>query len=126
MHVDGTKLLAQAISFRNWSVNRQKYSEPEDVLVPDWPDWGIAAFRVADIPLSLESASGSRFDFRVEHVPLEENYAHSEIRTYKNGLYVENPDPPQTIKKKFRQMLSDRSTILHRPQANGPSTGTIS
>jgi hypothetical protein len=48
---------------------------------------------------------------------LTENYAHSEIRTYKNGLLVETPNLPATVKKEFRQIMSDRSVILHRPIA---------
>ena len=75
---------AMAIRFPDFSVNRGKYSEPEDVLIPNWPDFGIAAFRVRDVPTSV-SGRGIVYEFKVEHDPLELNYAHSEVRTYKDG-----------------------------------------
>lgn len=49
-HVYGQRLLPQAIRFPNFSVNRSKYSEPEDVLIPSYQDWGISTFSVGDLP----------------------------------------------------------------------------
>lgn len=116
-NVEGNRLLPSAISFRGWSVNRGNYSEPEDVLLPAWTNQGIAFFCVQDVPPCLCAAGSSvQYDFQVEHDPLEENYAHSEVRTYKDKVYVKDPDPPKTVKKQFRQILSDRIIILKKPK----------
>ena len=101
------------IKFPAFSVNRGKYSEPEDVLIPRWPDFGIAAFQVRDVPPSVPS-NGIVYKFKVEHVPCECNYAHSEVITYtdrKRRKTVKNI----IVKKKFRQILSERTTILRKP-----------
>src|SRR6266446_10620740 len=72
--VDGDRLLPTAISFRNWSVNRGKYSEPLDVPIPHWKDWGIAYFRVDQVPGPLTTEGGTVWEFKPEHIPEEENY----------------------------------------------------
>jgi hypothetical protein len=114
---DDGKLLPAAIGYKNWSVNREKYSEPEEVLIRDWLSWGIAFFRVEHLPANMKSTEGANvFDFRAIHAPLDDNYAHTEIVTYKNGLLAMNPDPPLEVKKKYRQIISDRSSIIKAPE----------
>jgi hypothetical protein len=115
-HADSGHLLPAAIGFRNWSVNRQRFSEPGDVLIPDWPDWGVAAFQVSHVLPAMQLPGGPQYTFRAEHVPDEDNYAHSEIRTYKDGVPPPKPEPPQEIKKKFRQLISDGSRIVIPPK----------
>lgn len=111
------KVYPLSINFRNWSVNRSKYSDPKDVLKPNWLKWGVGSFKVQDIPQNLTSPSGSNnFQFIIKHVPLDTNYAHSEIRTYKNGQYVSDPDPPSVVKKAFRTKLSEKIVLLITPQ----------
>lgn len=124
-HIDSERLLPEAIRFPNFSVNRSKYSEPEDVLLPNYQDWGIAAFEVIDIPESQSTDTNTEYSWRVEHDPLDENYAHSEVRTFKNSVYTENLKVPTTIKKEFRQILSDRARVIHKPriQSEHNSTG---
>ena len=114
--VDGDRLLPTAISFRNWSVNRGKYSEPEDVLIPDWKDWGIAKFRAEHVPGPMNTAGDTVWEFKIEHDPLEDNYSHSEIRSYKNGALAPKPQPSDLIKKAFRQIISDNSAIHRQPR----------
>ena len=117
-HVGSGHLLPAAVSFRNWSVNRggTDFGEPEDVLIPSWLDWGIASFRVQDVLPKEQLRGGPVYEFRAVHCPDDDNYAHSEIRTYKESQLVSNPDPPNEIKKKFRQMISDKSFITKEPQ----------
>src|SRR6266487_2401330 len=105
-----------AVGFPDWSVNRAKYSEPGDALLPRWPDWGVASFAVADVPGSLVSEGGTVIEFRIEHVPEEENYAHSEVRAYKNGRHDRKLDVPKTVKARFRQILSERTHIAIEPR----------
>ena len=115
-HVDEQRLLPGAIRFPNFSVNRSKYSEPEDVLIPSYQDWGIATFRVGNLPEPELTDDTTEYEWRVVHDPLEDNYAHSEVRTFKNSVYSENLKVPSTIKKKFRQILSERIIVTHHPK----------
>lgn len=114
-HTDPPRVLVGAVRFPDFSVNRGKYSEPEDVLAPHWPKWGISAFRVDHVPPSLSWEDGRTYDFRVEHVPEEHNYAHSEVRTYKDG--ERGHEPNKVLKMKFRAILAERMEILKEPEA---------
>jgi hypothetical protein len=115
-HINSGRLLPQAIRFPNFSVNRSKYSQPEDVLLPCYRDWKIAAFEVIDIPEPQSTDKNTEYSWRVKHDPLDTNYAHSEVRTFKNSVYDENLKVPTTIKKQFRQILSDRARVIHEPR----------
>jgi hypothetical protein len=114
-HVAESRLLPTALRFPDFSVNRAKYSLPEDVLIPDYQTWGIAAFQVKDIPPDQKSDASTTYTWGVIHDPNVDNYAHSEIRTYKNGYYAKNLDVSKTVKKAFRQILSDRARIIKQP-----------
>jgi hypothetical protein len=64
------------------SVNRQKYSEPEDVLFLNGTfddEMGVLEFAVRDIPQRLSVDRGPGFVFFPKHVPEELNFAHSEV-----------------------------------------------
>lgn len=97
--------LETVITFRDgsFSVNREKYSLPEDVIL-GYPGFRVFAFRVQDIPPSLDEGDRA-FTFRVEHVPEEDNYAHSEVRTYCGGERF-SKKPPKTVRAKFRLQLA--------------------
>lgn len=109
------KFLPTGIKFPDWSVNREKYSEPEDVLFPDFLEWGIAQFKVSDVPDTLTSAGDNKFDFKVEHAPVEENYSHSEVRSYKNEQHNRKIDVNKLVKKRFRQIISEKIVIIKEP-----------
>ena len=76
------------IRFPCQSVNRSKYSEPEDVLI-GYNDrgFGVAAFNVGDIPDPYYEGS-VEYRLKMSHVPWEENFAHSELQTFKRGKYT--------------------------------------
>lgn len=100
--------------FPKQSVNRQKYSEPEDVLFSEdgsLDGYGVLEFATRDIPPRLLETGTPVFVFFMKHVPQEENYAHSEIwceTEQTTGQYV-NPSP--AIKKRFRTKLSQHVTV---------------
>lgn len=107
-----------SIRFPDFSVNRSKYSEPYDILIPKYFDWGIFSFQVKDIPdpISIPGDKLTLYQFNAEHVPLEENYSHSEVRTSKDGVYVKDMKiKNKIIKKTFRFKLSDKATIIKYP-----------
>jgi hypothetical protein len=110
------RILGAKVVYKNMSVNRGRYSEPEDVIF-DHPMWGIIGWTVADIPSNVvpPQGRGDPFSFRPAHVPEELNYAHSEVWAFKNGRRIEKPDPSTEVKKLFRQIMSDRSRVLRVP-----------
>ena len=99
------------------SVNRSKYSKPEWVLLARYPQflhWGYGSFKVSDIPESITSEFGITHFFKVEHVPLDDNYSHSEVRAYKNAELVRRKNDAITLK--YRVILSQRIIILKKPE----------
>ena len=123
---DSERLFPNSISFYpDWSVNRGDFSEPEDVLYPDYLGWGIAAFQVKDIPSPMKTEGNIPYHWDAQHQPLDENYSHTEIWTYKGGTHLANPkaetdpkppDLPKTVKKYFRTVLSERARIICAPR----------
>jgi hypothetical protein len=99
------------------SVNRSKYSKPEWVLLAKYPQflkWGYGSFKVSDIPESITSDTGVTHGFKIEHEPLEDNYSHSEVRSYKNGKIVKRKN--DAIRLKYRVILSQKIIILKTPE----------
>ncbi len=115
--VDLRQVPLHEVRFPAFSVNRSKYSVPEDVLKPGWPKWGIAAFCVADIPETLPHPQAAiTYFFHVEHLPKpeEDNYAHSEVRTRRTPSGTQ--EPPKAVKLEFRARLGARMKLLRAPQ----------
>ena len=102
-YADINEVPLNEVRFPDFSVNRGKYSIPEDVLRPNWPKCGIATFQVQDVPQSLPHPSGSLiYNFRVEHVPELNNYSHSDskfpnldwcLKTNSVNQYLQRPIP---------------------------------
>ncbi len=96
------------------SVNRGKYSEAGDVLfseTEEFAGWGALSWQVQQIPTSLpEPPAQPRFTIDPQHVPLEDNYAHSEIHSARvnTDAYCE---PDKGIRKSLRATLGQRATI---------------
>jgi hypothetical protein len=110
-HLVSGFLIDAFLPFPAFSVNREKYSHPEDV-VRDHPHFGIAAFSVGDIPERLDS-EGQIFRFGVEHAPLPDNYAHSEVYSHLDGVPAK---PPRIVRKRFRDLLRRRTVVLKEPE----------
>lgn len=116
--VDGEHLAPTAISFKGWSVNRGSLSEPEDVIV-GFPGWGIARFKVVDVPRGLNTEGTTYYEIRVEHEPEENNYAHTEIRTYRNGQLDRRVKLSPTNREKLKAMketFSRRIRVIRQPE----------
>jgi hypothetical protein len=112
--VEDLRLALMAIRYPDFSVNRQKYSEPEDVIF-GLAGWGIAHFKVEHVPPTVEGEQGSTCEFKVEHVPEPDNYSHSEVRAYKNGQHDRKMKLPTTVKSVYRQKLAEKARILLKP-----------
>jgi hypothetical protein len=107
------------------SVNRGKYSQPHHVLYSKYPKHindGVVKFSVRDIPEAIEHVEEHTIlNFRVEHDPLEDNYSHSQIRAFRDGVRVKPIS--EWFRKKLRTILSERM-IPVIPPAEGPPKGT--
>jgi len=117
-----------AIRFPDFSVNRGLFSEPIDVLIPHWAEWGIVEVSEGDIPRKLPVPTQGQqaernIDFQTVHDPIGsdhqyynhpqqqfENYAHCEIRVFENGERSGQNNLPNSVKKLFRTILSDKAT----------------
>jgi hypothetical protein len=108
--VVGMSVNDTALPMPSFSVNREKYSIPGDVL-RGYAGFRVAAFKVEDIPPELSSESGDGYQFGVEHEPLPENYSHSGVHTYREGMKQEKK-PPKLVRKKFRDLLRRKIEIL--------------
>jgi hypothetical protein len=122
---DGARRLLPAfIRASGQSVNRGKYSFFFDVLLPGaqqasfrWLYLGVVHLQVSDVSVQLQS-SVPPTEIRVEHVPLDDNYAHSEIRAFKSDRMLTPKQVAGTVKKELRQIISDRARILLLPNAS--------
>ncbi len=112
-----------AVRFPDFSVNRGKYSEPEDVLIPSvgqppdiYAQMGIVKFTVGTARWGHQpNASPIKYEMRVEHNPDEDNYSHSEVKTYKDGNYDSGVKINTTIKKEYRARLARGAEVVRRP-----------
>jgi hypothetical protein len=113
-HIASGTFTGVGLSFKDDapSVNRQKYSFPDDVLFTEggeYANWGVISLRVRDIPSELPDGS-PRYRIGPRHDPLEDNYAHSGIHC--EGIpaqgYVE---PSPAVRKILRATLGQRIKI---------------
>lgn len=115
LEVEG-HLYPNSVQWPDFSVNREKFSQPEDVLLPNYPECGVCAFRAKHIPTPFEvydtiKKTNNIYEFCVWHAPLEHNYSHSEVRGLKNNQRVKDISS-KMVKKKFRFKLSEKLEIL--------------
>jgi hypothetical protein len=117
-HIPNGQPIAVIIKFPNCSVNRGRYSNPDDVIQyqsPRYLRWGVMAFQVENVPAQLPSSTSPTHTFIVEHTPREDNFSHSEIRAFRVGNFESLEDLPKLIKKEFRTLLSLAMIILKSP-----------
>ena len=114
--VDGEHLLPAGIKFPDWSTNRERYSEPQDVLLPNFERWGIAGFKVSAVPARLQTGESKEYTFAAIHEPVPDNYAHTEVRAFKDGAHDRDLKVPTLIKKEFRTRLSALTSIIKKPE----------
>jgi hypothetical protein len=122
--LDGSGRIKPAeIHFPDQSVNREKYSRRTDVLLPDGSprskDWllhGVAEVEVRDLPPETRSAGDVAYQFKVEHDPMDDNYAHSELRVYKDKQReTDKKRINAVVKKQYRTELALRTRVVVQP-----------
>jgi len=101
------------------SVNRSKYSRPNDVLFPQYFLCGILAFPVSDVPNNLLSGTGISTEFKVTHVPFRDNYAHSEIRAFDEQSHKRRDSLSDGVRREFRRRMGNgNARFITRPSFN--------
>lgn len=66
---EGGHLYPAQVRFPDFSVNRECFSEPEDVLLPIYLNWGIIAFKVEDIPDEKVTGEGTSQETVYSFIP---------------------------------------------------------
>lgn len=118
--IDG-KFSNMGFSFKSPpSVNREKYGEASDVIFSEtdkFAKWGVLSFQAQYVSVALPP-DRPEYTFFPKHVPLEINYAHSEVYCVAGsamGAYVE---PRSAVRKLFRATLSQRVVIEVEAESN--------
>lgn len=104
----------------DFSTNREALGgKPIYVLLPEYPDYGIAEFKVVSLPASIPSEGGREYSWAPTHVPLEDNYYHSEVRTYKDRIRCEKSSQVNALVYRiFRQRLSEAMRVIKSYERN--------
>lgn len=117
-YVHGDRLLAAGIAFPRiprTSLNRGKYSEPEDVLLPIYLDFGVLEIGIHQVPHAATKGDGSEVRIRVDHEPEPLNYSHSCLNVYDETSEVPRDDVSKTIKKKIRGEFARLGRVIRSP-----------
>ncbi|SRR6266478_3817669 len=94
------------------SVNRQKFSESQDVLFSEtneFANWGVWSVKVGELSAFPETEPA--FSFYPKHAPMEDNYAHSEVwsdQIPSTGSYAK---PSKSVRKLFRTFLCQKIVV---------------
>lgn len=105
------------IKLVNQSVNRSKHGcKPEWNLLPCYKTYGYGIFKVKHIPPFKITTGNVRYEFRVEHVPEDFNYCHSEIRVYKDGERFNSKIKGNAVmKNEYRTAIFDNIEVIKYP-----------
>lgn len=96
------------------SFNRGKYSDPRDVLLDTHPQYNRIAFLIAgNLPEPQPHPIDPKiiYDFRLEHLPEENNYSHSEVQVTKQGTPATRLKSPE-LRRHLREALAEKMSIL--------------
>jgi hypothetical protein len=112
---------APSLRVLDQSFNRQRYSKVRDVLLPDdtgrsmeWVLCGVAVCTVESIPEQVVDGAGVICNFCVEHDPLEDNYSHTELRAYTDG--VRRSAISNKVKKECKTTLALKMSVKVAPR----------
>lgn len=119
--IDGAGNVAiSEIRYVDQSGNRSKYcSRPSYILLPNYDNWGYGSISIKDIldiPGIITAKSGVNNSCEVAHMPLTDNYSHSEIWTFRNGVRATNNNKKKKIAALFRIEICQKINILKNPE----------
>ncbi len=116
-YIDGDRVLGAAVQLPSTSCNREKYGDPESVLVPERPaDTGVIGIRAGDVPLPSASPNGVPYDWIAADDPLPHNEAHAEVRLRRGGVYDKGHRPnSKPFREQLRSELASRFRVVIPP-----------
>jgi len=83
--------------------------------LPSYEDCSVGAIKVRHVPVGMTSPGNVRFDLKVKHVPEDDNYAHSEIQTYKNGAQLKNNEKNKinpSVRLELKKKVAEKIIIV--------------
>lgn len=115
IHFVDEKLTPEAIrSDLNQSVNRGEFSEPADALFHERGSYnglGVIGFKVGILPEKIEPLDFPAYAFKVNHVPIEDNYSHSELFSDQIPATGRHRVPGRIVKMQFKLKICTSITV---------------
>jgi hypothetical protein len=113
---------AAAMPMPSFSVNRDAFSEPEDVLIPScnserahYSGAGVVSFFVrAVLDARALSPSGQAWSCTAVHEPCFDNYAHSQVHALLERQRVES-EPDRIVKRTLRLCMVENLVVEIQP-----------
>lgn len=107
-----------AIELPDMSVNRSSLGPPQWVRLEEerCKDWAVVGFKVKDIPTDMTHLGVDLYTFDARHIPLENNYPHSEVWAYRNGIHIDaKKNLDKSLHQRWREKLLWRIKTFLRP-----------
>ena len=114
---EGGIVPSSLIPFPNLSINREKYSNPEDVLIGfDPTEWEICYVTVSAVDSIMTMVESEQYGIMAFHTPIhappeQENYAHTDLKVIKGhapGKIIKNfkTERRKVVKHELKHLLS--------------------
>lgn len=107
-----------AIELPDMSVNRSRFGPAAWTRLADerCKDWAVVGFMVQEIPQELLHLGVDNYTFAPQHVPHKNNYPHSEVRCYRNGVHIDaKKDLDRQLHLRWREKLLWKIRTFLRP-----------
>lgn len=116
--VQDGKLVATSIDVPKTSGNWSKYSTAEETLCPIYQGYGVARFRIGDLPSSAPRSpqADETCAMKLEHDPEKINYAHCAYNAYYPNSDSPRSEVSRTAKKFIQGELAKLSSVVIDPQ----------
>lgn len=107
-------ILKEHLHFPNQSFIRGQFGQPGDLRYPDYFDWGVLALPAIAVQVDLLSGDDPprEYQFGLMHMPLWNNYAHSEVQVCVTQERVR--DVTRKVRRDFREHLESRGAAIER------------
>jgi hypothetical protein len=108
----------EAIELPDMSVNRSSLGPPEWLRLAEerFETWAVIGFKVGEIPTNLMHLGVDIYTFAPQHIPLEDNYPHSEVRCYCNGNHINaKRNLDKALHQRWRERLLFNIRTFIRP-----------
>lgn len=116
-YLDGQSIALEALELPDMSVNRQKHGPPHWLLLDEqFAGWGVLAFEVRHIPAEIIQDGVTTYTFGPKHRPLKNNYPHSEVWAYRDGVHIDAKNSDLLLDPAAHQRWRQRLLWKCRPK----------